>query len=740
MNLLSARLQAPTVIELEFDGEAWPALEQIEITPPLTLTACSAEGRVCTLTCEPVDLRVRRTVRVRDAGELPLLPDGVLDPIRTDAPLGCTVTDAGWTFRLFAPRAQGVDLLLFRRCDDDEHLLFAMTPSGDGAWHATFPPRPGYALYAFQVDGPRGPAEAFDRSRIIADPYARAVAARNTWRQEARALLPGVHETYDWEGDEPLAVPLRDLMISELHVRDATAHPSSGVPPWLAGTYGGLAVERARGGLAHLLRLGVNAVELLPLQHFAHREPPYRVPVEGACNTWNPYAANHWGYMTSYFFTPDPGFTSGAVTGEGRWSGADGRQVREFKDLVKTLHRHGLAVILDVVYNHTSHFDEQPLQRIDKLYYYRTDARGVYTSLSGCGNDFRTTRPMARRLIIDSALHWMREYHVDGFRFDLATMIDRETFEELGEAARRENPHVLLIAEPWGGGEYDLRRFSALGMGAWNDLFRNGVKGADPRAARGYVFGSWGAASPEDFGLWVLGSIRGKGGPFLDAAHAVNYLASHDGWSMGDFVRIACGEADPDTPVTNRDTHVALTPAQRRIHKLAALLLCASQGALMLEAGQEWARTKIIAPRDLPGITPGLMDHNSYEKDDETNWLNYEDAERNADLVEYYRGLLRLRAALPLLRHADPSAYRFLVPDAPIASGFIVGEGVDRAPVAVLVNANHQQPARYPLPDGAWMVLADGERSDCSPPRIVRGPMVEVPPAEGMVLKRIADC
>jgi pullulanase/glycogen debranching enzyme len=237
-------------------------------------------------------------------------------------------------------------------------------------------------------------------------------------------------------------------------VRDLTAHASSEVEK--KGTYLGLIEKGKTGGLDYLKSLGINAIELLPIHKFGTIEIPYRdssVLSEGyPINTWNPYARNHWGYMTSYFFTPETYYATDGTLDPNKMNGTDGRAVREFKDMVKALHKENIAVILDVVYNHVSQYDYNCFKYLDKFYYFRTDSAGNFLSLSGCGNDFKTERPMARRLIIESIKYWMTEYHIDGFRFDLAAMIDFETAKAIYQEAKKINPNVILIAEAWGGG------------------------------------------------------------------------------------------------------------------------------------------------------------------------------------------------------------------------------------------------------------------------------------------------
>jgi pullulanase/glycogen debranching enzyme len=390
---------------------------------------------------------------------------------------------------------------------------------------------------------------------------------------------------------------------------------------------------------------------------------------------------------------------------------------------------------MDVVYNHTSQYDYQPLKYIDRQYYYRRGSEGVFADASGCGNDFATEMPMARRLVVESVVHWITEYHVDGFRFDLATMIDRETFLQIKKAAQTIHPGVILIAEPWGGGKYDPRAFSELGFSAWNDVFRNGVKGSDPLRSRGYIFGAWGESQSEDFGKWMLGSTHEKSGPFLDFSHALNYLESHDGYTLGDFIRIATGSARPGQVIRNMQEHVRLRPDQLRIARLAAVMLFTARGPVMLHAGQEFGRSKVIADRGISDTHPGVIDHNSYEKDDETNWLNYEHAEWNSDLLEYYRGLIALRKRFRTLRLAPMENYRFLSADVSMAGGFEV-KGIDgEADLAVLINGNLHESAQFKLTRwGQWSVFADEFAAGSRPIRRLDADRVAVAPGCCMLL------
>ena len=737
MNIRSARLETRGTVVLAFQHPPGTLQRKgIVFTPPLEVRSVETHGGTVIIQVEGVDLSVNYTVLVQGHGNLMVEAGAVLHGFRSNKPLGCVRKDGAHEFRVFSPRARLVQLHVFSRLDDPIGTRYAMEMDSQGVWELSVSLSKKDRYYAYSVDGPQDEGEHFWPSVLIADPYSPAIVSRNDFRHESRTPLPGELPQFDWRNDRGPVIRPEDLVVYELHVRDASMHPSSGVQRDLAGSYAALTDDRSL-PLRQIQELGVNAVELLPSQQYAYYESPYnrRVTPE-FLNTWNPYARNHWGYMTSCFFAPESRYASGSIEKYGEWNDIGFRQVTEFKEMVRTLHTHGIAVIMDVVYNHTSQYDFQPLKFIDRKYYFARDERGAFVEASGCGNDFDSTKPMARRLIVDSIRYWMEEYHIDGFRFDLAAMLDEQTLVEIRETARSINPDVLLIAEPWGGGRYDPAGFSSLDIPAWNDIFRNGIKGMHPNGGAGYVFGSWGNSSPEDFGKWMLGCTVEKGGPFVRHAHSVNYLESHDGYTLADFIRIATGEVQPDIAVTDGSAFRKLSDEALRICRLAAFLLFTARGAVMLQMGQEFGRSKVIASVDLPDVNVGLLDHNSYEKDDETNWIDWRVAELNRPLLDYYRGLIAMRARLVGLRVSPVEAYHFLAPGVSFASGFVL-HCQDAAQIAVLVNPNREQAATYTLPvAGGWSVLVDAERAGVESIRMESGPAVTVPPGTAMLLVR----
>jgi pullulanase/glycogen debranching enzyme len=684
--------------------------------------------------------RVRQIVRNATAASmLPLLfliapplfaSTDSLDLLTSTKPLGATVVQGKTVFRLFAPNPSRVSLTTFPRLGDSVGTDHLMTRDADGVWEATLPGEHPGLYYGFRISAPGENPGA--RQPVCLDPYAKAVATFTSFMGPRRGIVVK-DAPYDWQGDTWVRRDWRDLIIYEMHVRDLTAHPGSGSKH--PGTYRGLVEPGGKGGIDYISALGVNTVELLPSQEFAAIEIPYRDSLDGRFNTWNPYGRNHWGYMTSSFFAPAAYYAE--PWKEMRWNtwmGKDARAVTQFKDMVKAFHRRGIGVLMDVVYNHVSEFERANLKQIDPAYYFRLDGEGRFRSVSGCGNDLKTERPMVRRMIVESVLHWMKEYHVDGFRFDLAKMIDGETVDEIAREARKVNPDVVIIAEPWGGG-YDPAGFSVHGWAAWNDQIRNGVKGQNPHDGLGWIFGAWqGNNNAARLKSYVNGTLaRDPGGLFQEAGHAVNYLESHDDNTFGDFVRMGLRDVSADQKITDIDANAKLTPAQMQLSKLGALFLFTARGAAMIHEGQEYARSKVVANQPgAPDPRALTIDANSYNKDNATNYLNFAHARANRELVDYYRGLIALRKNFSAFRRAAYDQVTFLESgDTPFALGY--GVTTDGKRFLVLMNADPQRPAGFAVPAGTWTILVNGQKAGTRPLGSTHTPLT-VPPRTGFVL------
>lgn len=661
--------------------------------------------------------------------------------IYSEKPLGCIIDGNTRTFRVFAPRAVNAHVVFFERYDDTEGIEYVMHCYNDGVWEFATEMCNDYRYYGYRIFGNENPPEHFNSSIIIGDPYSKAVVTHNTYRHSAKTII--IDTEYDWS-DDHFSIPHdhTQLIMYECHVRDISAHASSGIAQ--RGTYAGFVEQNKRGGLSYLKQLGINAVELLPIQEFANIEPPFSPLRDNSIphpNTWNPYSRNHWGYMTSFYFAPESYYASDGNLEPNSYCGIHGNGVREVKDMIKALHKENIAVILDIVFNHTSHYDENPLKYCDKLYYFYCNEHGEFISTSGCGNDFRTESPMSRRLILDCIAYWLTEYNVDGFRFDLASMIDTETCKQIIEKAKSIKPNVIIIAEPWGGGKYDIERYRDLGWKAWNDLFRNAVKGQNPYNGHGFIFGQFqGMNSPSTFEALLKGSLLKDKFPFSTPAYAVNYLESHDDMTIGDFIRIASNEVHETKKINDRQLHCTLTPQQMKYNKLAALFLFISQGVIMIHQGQEFARSKVIF--DEKGIVDpfiGTMDHNSYNKDNPTNHINYNDINLNKELWSYYKGLIELRKKFPhffgncpsekiRVQYSEPSHRMevFIIPD-------VSNESFSEC--LILLNASDYKQWNYDLPEGEWSCFVRYDIADSSAFEHYKGEVV-VPIISGMILFR----
>lgn len=651
-----------------------------------------------------------------------------LDKYYSNKKLGSVVENGRTLFRLFAPSAKNVLLVTFTKVEDNVGQEYAMSRDNDGVWEISLDGELYGIFYGFKVIH----ADGKGNDILCVDPYAKAIATFNAYYSPRKNIVIKEGD-YDWQGDEWIKRDWRDLIIYEMHVRDMTVHPTSGVKN--AGAYLGLTEKGKTGGLDYIKSLGVNTVELLPSQEFANIEIPYKDSLNGKYNHWNSYERNHWGYMTAAFFAPEGYYSDGKLE-KNKWGGASGKQISDFKDMVKAFHREGIGVIMDVVYNHLSEYETGNLKEIDKEYYFRLDENGNCTAQSGCGNDLKTERPMVRRLIIESILFWMKEYHVDGFRFDLGKLIDWETIEEIIREAQKINPNVIFVCEPWGGG-YDPMGFSLRGWGSWNDQIRNGIKGENPRDGHGWIFGKWhGNNNPDRIKSYVNGTlVKDKNGLFQKKEHAVNYLESHDGYTFGDFIRIGTREVDPEKIITDVDKNTKLTPLQLKLNKLGALFLFTSQGITMIHSGQEFARSKVI-PYDPKSLdkNSGKIDHNSYEKDNETNYINYNHAKINKDLLDYYKGLIELRNKYDAFRRADYEDVAFYhIKDNPFTVGYGLKYKEDL--FVVLFNANPSMKEEFVLPAGEWDILVN-ENSAGTKSLGKAKKKITLNPSTGFVLKK----
>ncbi len=594
-------------------------------------------------------------------------PGKALDGIVSTKPLGAHLDRARGctTYRLFAPRASAVHLCFFatpeyeRREPKYEKLppaeRYALWKDpADGVWELTVIGLDVGRYYSFNVDGPAGEGEGFQPGAQVGDPYAVAAAHSHN-----NGIVLDRDATNEWFGgwtDGAWKTPaLEDLVIYETHVRDTTIHPSSGVAPALRGTYRGLTASRGTGtGLDHLKDLGVNAIELLPTCEFENGE-----------------GRHNWGYNTVFYFAPEAGYARDPRRGS---------QFYEFKQLVNDLHTNGFAVILDVVYNHVG--GPNLFSLIDRKYFFRLTPDFKFINFSGCGNDVRSEAPMMRRFIVDNVLYWLKEFRVDGFRFDLCELIDMDTVRAVEQAARAVKPDVILISEPWSFRGENKHLLKPTTWSAWNNDFRYAAKDF----ARGRGDRTW-------FGKALMGSVDTWA---ARPVQAINYVESHDDYALVDEL-----SGRPDKNGNHLDE------MEVAMNRLAATALFTGLGVPMMNAGQDFLRSKF-------GV------HNSFDAGDAGNALRWTDRERPlaAEALAYYRGLIQLRHSEAgrsfRLNERPPAGYfRWILPGDTQTLGYIVNAPRQRpgAGFVVLANAsNDPQSFTFDLPPGRWRIAGDGKR------------------------------
>jgi glycogen operon protein len=556
----------------------------------------------------------------------------------TPSPLGARIVDGGVNFSVYSHDATQLDLLLYDAVDADApaRLIALDAPQhrSAGYWHVFVPGLAAGQLYAWRAHGPFDPARGlrFDADKVLLDPYGRAVAVPAAYRRLA-AAAPGRNDAhamksvvadvdaYDWGDDAPPRRPFAQTVIYEMHVRGFTADASSGVAPGRRGTYAGL-VEK----IPYLVDLGVTAVELMPVFAFDAQDAPAGL-------------VNYWGYAPVGFFAPHAGYAA---------HGDPLAVLDEFRDMVKALHRAGLEVILDVVFNHTTEGgDGGPtlsLRGLDNRTYYLLEDGGRYANHSGCGNTLNANRAVVRRMIVDALHYWVKVMHVDGFRFDLAAILSRD---EHGRPL--ENPPVLwdietdpvlantkLIAEAWdASGLNQVGRFVGERWKEWNGHFRDDVR-AFVRGDRGRV-----AALANR----LLGSPDLYGERPREPAQSINFVTSHDGFTLADLVAYdrkhneANLEGNRDGSDDNlswncgvegpSDDPGVVALRARQVRNLLAINLL-SLGTPMLLMGDEVLRTQ-------------HGNNNAYCQDDATSWFDWTALERHADVRRFVKMLIALR-------------------------------------------------------------------------------------------------
>ena len=561
-------------------------------------------------------------------------------------PLGADLTGRGVQFNLFSRHATGVKLLLFKEPEDQTpaeiHTLDPDQNRTGDIWHIHVNGIKTGQLYLYQVDGPYEPERGhrFDPSAWLIDPYAKALTNHRPWTGGNNALMPKcivVNDYFDWQGDIPLNYPLQDCVIYETHLAGLTRHPSSGVSS--PGSYRGV-IEK----IPYLKQLGITSLEFLPLQEFNPHELDRNNPETGEPLT------NYWGYSTVAFFAPTAHYAADS---------SRGRHVAEFKTMVRELHAAGIEVILDIVFNHSAEGNEHgptiSFRGLDNSIYYILDEnRTGYMNYSGCGNTMNCNHPILRGFILDCLRYWVMEMHVDGFRFDLGSILGRDSKGQL-----MKNPPVVeriaedpilretkLIAEAWdASGVYQVGSFPGERWAEWNDRFRD-----DMRRFWSNVPGMVSALAMRFSGSADLYLSDGRK-PF----HSINFITAHDGFTLNDLVtyeekhNLSNGEENRDGHNANFSSNYGVEgptsdPAIEAIRNrqvknfMASLLL--SAGTPMLLGGDEFRRSQ-------------QGNNNAYCQDNEISWFDWNLSDPHADVMRFCRELIKFRRRHPAFTRSD---------------------------------------------------------------------------------------
>lgn len=613
-------------------------------------------------------------------------------PVYDGDDLGVRYTPAKTILKVWSPPAEAMQLRLYTQATGGEPSReIDCKKSSSGVWTAELKGDQKGLYYTFRakING--------KWNGEYPDPYARAVGTNGL-----RGQIIDLRETDPpgWAQDRsPALKSPTDAVIYELHVRDLSIHPNSGIRN--KGKFIGLTETGTvnslgqKTGLDHMAELGVTHVHLLPVFDFQTvDESKPEVP------------QFNWGYDPQNFNVPEGSYSTDP---------ADGRtRIREFKQMVQALHRKGIRVIMDVVYNHTSRTHDSGFDQLVPGYYYRQwEKDKSYSNGSGCGNETASDRAMVRKFIVESVVYWVKEYHVDGFRFDLMALHDRETMKQVSAAVHAIDPSILVYGEGWTAGDSPLPvKYRALkdsvstipGIAVFSDDIRDAVKGSVfDEHSTGFASGSKTTAETVRFG--IAGAIDhpqidfsktnySKAPYAADPLQAINYVACHDNHTLYDKLKVSRPDASEEDRI--------------RMHTLANTIVFTSQGIPFLHAGEEMMRTK-------------GGEHNSYNKPDSVNRIDWEWKHSNRELYDYYRKLIALRQAHPAFRMPSADGVKthlvFLTIDDPQLIAFQLNDHANGDPweqITVFFNGSAEAKS-FPLPHGEWKVaLKDGRFGDGS--------------------------
>ena len=607
--------------------------------------------------------------------------------------LGVELSENSTGFSVWAPCADGVELRLYTNQEDDPCEVIPLKSGTDGVWRYVYPKRLNGMYYTFAYNYGGNVREGLD---IYAQ--AAGVNAERGYIADMRKTDPS-----GWKNERYVRLDCpADAIIYELSVRDFSSDISSQIPPSARGRFAAFydLYSRLPSGeptcLGHLKKLGVTHVHLLPVFDFA------------GVDERDPEKEYNWGYNPMNYNVLEGSYSRHPDDPEQR--------ISEFKKLVQALHREGIGVVMDVVYNHTYLTEGSCFDVAFPGYYYRRDEHGNYSNGSGCGNELASERTMVRKYIIDSVLWWAKEYKIDGFRFDLMAVLDIATMNELASRLKALNPSVLLYGEGWTGGQsalpFDLsaskyNAFSTPDFAYFNDGYRDAIKGDTfMDTALGYISGNY------HYRQTVINGLLGTAGWASSPMQIINYCEAHDNLTLWDKLAVSAGGCSEED--------------RRKMSRLALALVLLAQGVPFLHAGQDFLRSKPLGD--------GHYDHNSYNSPDSVNAIKWDTLAKNRRETEYCRGLIKFRKAHPILRMHSFEEIKNAAEVLSSADGTIALRLRGGDDMLILVNPIPRA-KMFILPDGEWHLhISDISCSETPMATYCEG--VIVPPISVMVMIR----
>lgn len=636
--------------------------------------------------------------------------------------LGVIYTSNKSTFSLWAPMASNVKLILFgkegRNYKNSPLKTIGLTPSEKGIWKTEVLGDLNGEYYNYLVTNDGKELETVD-------PYAKAVCVNGI-----RGMVVDLRAT-DPKGFDKDVRPkidnVLDSVLYEMHIRDFTIDENSGVSDENKGKFNGvwqrgttIPKTNTKTCLEHLKELGITTVHLLPSFDFCTVDES---------NLQKPQF--NWGYDPQNYNVPEGSYSTDPFNGQVR--------IKEFKNMVMMLHKAGIRVVMDVVYNHTFATVDSNLNKVVPEYYYRQDMHGNFSNGSGCGNELASERPMVRKFIVDSILYWAEEYHIDGFRFDLMGLEDINTMKEIRYQLDKIDRNIIVYGEGWTGGFSSLPsrkaaiksntiKYGSLQIAAFNDNIRDGIKGhVFNGLERGFINGQEGYEETIKFGV-VAATYHSQVEYFsVDSSkeawanepyQAITYASAHDNFTLWDKLQVSCSGASNEELVA--------------MNKLSCAIILTSQGIPFIQSGEEFARTKVNPD--------GSLNENSYNSPDSVNKIDWKRKEEYRELFEYYKGLISLRKShkafrmrknseiqdnLKFLRQTQKSVVGFMI------NGKNIGDSSER--IVVIYNGRDEE-VTVDLPEEDWDVVVDKEKAGTEILFSIKGDKVTLPKKSAFVL------